>query len=418
VKAEILSIGTELLLGSILNTNARFLSQKLAESGVDVYRQTSVGDNVGRIAEAFAEALRRSDAVVASGGLGPTKDDVTLEGLARFLGRPLAVHQPTWRHIKQRLESRGYKMTSLSGRQCRLPVGAIVFPNPVGTAPALLCETVFEGRKKWIAVFPGPPQELEPLFKPVLTTLLRRANVRPEHFIKRTIRISGLLEIDVARKVPDLLKSRPPLTVGIYAKPGEVELAVMSKHVSRAKALAAADRVEKTVRRRFGADVYGVDNETVASALGALLRKKKSTLSIAESCTGGLASDLLSDVSGSSDYFAGSLVAYSNRIKEDLLGVAEEVLKKHGTVSPQTAWLMAKNVRQVFGTGYGIAITGIAGPSGGSVKKPVGLVYIALSSPRKITVHENRFYGTRAEIKSRAARMALDLLRRALLKNF
>jgi nicotinamide-nucleotide amidase len=242
--------------------------------------------------------------------------------------------------------------------------------------------------------------------------------VRREHFIKRTVRISGLVETEVARKVTGLLKSRPPLTVGIYAKPGEVELAIMSKHVSRTKALAAVNRVEKTIRRHFGADVYGVDDETVSSTLGALLRKKKATLALAESCTGGLASSLVSDVPGSSDYLVGSLVTYSNRIKEDWLGVAGEVLQKHGAVSPQTAWFMAKNVRQVFGAGYGIGITGIAGPSGGSAKKPVGLVYIALAGPRKITVTENRFYGTRTEIKSRAAKKALDLLRRALLTGF
>lgn len=418
MKAEILSVGTELLVGSIVNTNARFLSLRLAENAFDVYRQTTVGDNAGRIAGALAAALAVSDAAFVSGGLGPTEDDVTLEGVARFLGRPLVVHAPTWRRIKKRLEAHGYRMTRLSGRQCRLPEGAAVFPNPVGTAPALLCETVFEGRRKWIAVFPGPPRELEPLFAPVMKALRRRARVRSGHFVTRAVRLSGLVETEVAAKVRDLLRSRPPLTVGIYAKPGEVELKIMSKHPSRARARAAVARVEKAIRRRFGADVYGADEDTVASALGALLRKKKATLALAESCTGGLASSLVTDVSGSSDYFKGSFVSYSNRVKEDLLGVAGEALAKHGAVSPQVAWLMAKNARQVFGASYGIGITGIAGPEGGSARKPVGLVYVALAGPRRTAVYENRLSGTREEIKSRAAKKALDLLRRALLSGF
>ena len=229
MRAEILSIGTELLLGSILNTNARFLSQRLAENAIDVYWQTTVGDNVDRIAEALDRAFSRSDLVVTSGGLGPTEDDVTTRGIARSLGVSLELHRPTYRAILRRLKIRGLRMTKLIARQCEIPAGAKTFPNLNGTAPGLLIAVRRGGAPKWLLVLPGPPRELEPMFvRLALPELLRRARVKREVFVIRSLRLAGLIEAQVAEKVTDLLRLPPPLTVGIYARPCEVELKIMS----------------------------------------------------------------------------------------------------------------------------------------------------------------------------------------------
>ncbi len=416
MRAEIISIGTELLLGSILNTNARFLSQKCAENAIDVFHQTTVGDNIERVAQSFRAAAGRADIIIASGGLGPTEDDVTVRGLSRFLGRPLVFHKPTYNCVERWLKVRGRPMTPLVARQCFVPQGAFTLQNKKGTAPGILCHTRFQNTDKWILLLPGPPRELEPMFiEDALPLLKREAKIKKECFFTRAVKIAELIEVEVAAKVKDLLKLKPPLTVGIYARPGEVELKIMAKAASVSKARVMALRLEKEIRRRFKDKVYGIDQETLSSAVGALLRKNKKTLGAAESCTGGLFSNLITDAPGCSDYFLGGIIAYGNRIKNSILGVDEALLKKHGAVSEVAAKKMAQNVREILKTNYGIALTGIAGPGGGSSKKPVGLVYIALADGRKTTCCKNQFFGTRVEIKNRAAHKALDLLRLRLL---
>ncbi len=417
MKAEIISIGTELLVGSILNTNVRFLSQKLAENAIDLYHQVTVGDNPDRIIECLEQAVKRSDLVIASGGLGPTEDDVTVKSVARFLKTPLVFHKNIHKAIVRRLKLKNRRMLPLIKRQCYAPQGAFVLENKNGTASGILAETFWRGQKKWILLLPGPPRELEPLFlEKALPLFLRRSKLKKEHFVVRSVRISGLLEAEAAVKMNDLLKSKPPLTVGIYAKPGEVELKIMVKSASHAKALASAQKTENTIRRRFGEKVYGVDGETLSSALGDLLLRRKKTLSVAESCTGGFLSTLITDIPGSSDYFLGGVVAYSDEVKTSKLGVSAKMLKKYGAVSAPVAFFMAKNCRIRFSSDYGVGITGIAGPSGGSGKKPVGLVYIAISGAAGTRVFKNQFFGNRTEIKNRAAQTALDLLRLHLMK--
>ena len=417
MRAEILSIGTELLLGSIVNTNARFLSQKLAENAVDVYYQTTVGDNPGRIAECLGAALERAEIVITCGGLGPTEDDVTAQSLSDFLGKPLVFHEATYRSILRRLAFQGRVMTRLIKRQCLVPQGARVMDNKNGTAPGILCETHFRDQKRWVVALPGPPRELEPLFtRQALPLLVRLAGIKKSAFIIRSLKIAGLIEAEVAPKVSDLLRLKPPVTVGIYARPGEVELKIMAKAASRHAAQKLVNGVEKKIRARLGKKIFGTGDETLAWAAGRLLRAQRKTLSTAESCTGGLLSSLITDEPGSSDYYLGGLTAYSNEIKKLELLIPEAALKKFGAVSRPVAELMAQNIRKIYGTDHGVAITGIAGPSGGTPKKPVGLVYIGIASGKKTLSKKFRFLGSRMEIKHRAANTALDLLRQELTK--
>ncbi len=417
MKAEIISIGTEILIGSILNTNARFLAQKLAENGIDVYHQTAVGDNAGRIVEAFRLAASRADILISSGGLGPTEDDVTMKSVSRFTGRQLLLHRPTHTHICRVLERRGYPITRFVARQCYLPKDSFIMQNERGTAPGVLIEFSRENQKKWLLVLPGPPKELEPIFiRQALPLLIKRTHTKREHFIVKSIKITGLLESQVAQKTTDLLKLKPPLTVGIYASPGMVELKIMGKSRSLKQISKKIIGIEKIIRKRFGNHVFGTGNETLASTTGTLLRKIGKKLATAESCTGGLLSHLITEVPGSSDYFLGSVVAYHNRIKSSQLNIDLPAIKKNGAVSETVAKKMAQNVRDLLKSDYGIGITGIAGPGGSSKAKPVGLVYIAVAAKRRTFCKKFRFFGTRSEIKSSAAHKALDSLRLELLK--
>ena len=417
MKAEIISIGTELLVGSILNTNAKFLSERLAENAIDVYRQTTVGDNVDRIVAAFADAASRADLLITSGGLGPTADDVTLEAVSTFTSRPLELHKPTCRYIFSRLKSRGFTMTPLVAKQCYLPKGVKIMQNHVGTAPGIFCETFYQTKKIRLLVLPGPPRELEPMFvKQALPLLKKMAEFPKVKFLIRTVKLTGITEAEVAQKVPRLLRLKPPATVGIYAKPNEVELKIMVKDNSAARAKQSADRLEKEIRRKFKKKVLGVDGDTLSSVVGQLLRKTGQTLAIAESCTGGLLSHRITETPGSSDYYLGGLVSYHNRIKTLALGIDPAILKKYGAVSEEIAKQMARYVRLKLHADFGVGITGIAGPTGGSAKKPVGLVYIALASRNMLLCQKKKFFGNRAEIQSHAANHALDILRIEFLK--
>jgi nicotinamide-nucleotide amidase len=417
MRAEIISVGTELLVGSILNTNTQFLSQELLKCGVDVYYQTTVGDNPGRVIDTLKIAMDRSDFIILSGGLGPTEDDVTVESFARFIQKPLVFHAPTHRAILRRLKLRDLRMTRLIAKQCRVPQGSLVLENENGTAPGILYKAGGSGAAKWFLLLPGPPRELGPMFKKrAMPLFFRVSGIKKKRLLLRSVKITGLVEAQVAQKATDLLRMKPPLTVGIYARPEEVELKIMAKAINEKNAAKMTQKVEKIIRGRFGNKVFGVNEETLAESLGHLLRKKKKTLAAAESCTGGLLSHLITETPGSSDYFRGSVVAYDNRIKSGFLDVPQALLKKEGAVSAAVAQRMAQNIRSFFKADYGIGITGIAGPSGGSPQKPVGLVHIALATPSKTFSEKWRFQGSRSEIKHRAAHHALNLLRLALLQ--
>ena len=413
MRAEIVSIGTELLLGSILNTNARFLAQKLSEKAVDVFHQVTVGDNVERIADCLSRALSRADLVLSSGGLGPTEDDATLRGVAACLNKSLVLHKPTYCAVEARLKKRGFRMTKLIARQCHLPAGPKrVFQNNRGTAPGVLYEVHRGLGKKWLLLLPGPPRELEPMFTDfALPAILDLSGKPREIFLAKSLRLADIAESRVAQKITDLLKWKPPLTVGIYAKPGEVELKIMAKYENLKKARRQINRTERILRKRLGNTIYGINEESLSLAVGKQLRKRRWTLGIAESCTGGLLGHLVTESSGASDYYLGGITAYQNSVKTSPLGVKPETLKKYGAVSRQTVGQMARGVRAFFGADIGIAVTGIAGPRGGTKKKPVGLVYIAISRRNKTGCEKCLFFGSRSDIKMQAAKKALNKLR-------
>lgn len=416
MRAEILSIGTELLVGSTLNTNARFLAKKLAEHAIDVYRQVTVGDNVERIAEAFRTACGRSDLVVSSGGLGPTEDDATARGLSRFLGEPLELHAPTLRAVRERLRKKRYRMTPLIARQCRIVRGAkAVFQNRWGTAPGVLYERLTPFGKKWLLLLPGPPRELEPMFASAFPGILKRMALPRQAFVMKSLRLACVPESQVAQKITDLLRWKPPLTVGIYAKPGEVELKIMAKAKNKKSAAAMAAKAEKILRRRLKDGIYGEDEETLSSAVGALLRRSRRTLGAAESCTGGLLGHLLTETPGASDYFLGGVVAYDDGVKISALGVRRESLRRHGAVSRRVSREMAEGVRRRLGADLGVGITGIAGPSGGTKTKPAGLVYLSIADASGVKCRQRRFFGKRSDVKMQAAKYALEWLRREWL---
>ena len=408
--AEIISIGTELLLGHIVNTNTAFLSQKLAESGIDVYHTSVVGDNPARLTASLKQALGRSDIVITIGGLGPTVDDITIETIAKFIGKPLTLNKMVLKCLKDYFKFRKIKLPAATMRQAYTPEGVKCVRNNVGTAPGLL----IDWGKKLIICLPGPPRELNSMLENDILPLLNKS--KSAWIIRsRTIKITGMAESVVNKAVKELLELKPPTTVGIYAKLGQVELRIMSKAKDGKATEAAIGKIEKKIRAKLKDFIFGCDDETLEEAVGDLLFKKKLTIAVAESCTGGLLADRITDVSGSSKYFVMGLVAYSNLVKVARLGVDEKVLIKRGAVSKEVACQMASGIRALAGTDIGIGITGIAGPTGGTKNKPVGLVYIAFDKRgRAPFVEEFRFTGSRTDIKFQATQAALNIIRKNL----
>ena len=409
MNAEIISIGTELLLGHILNTNTTFLSQKLAEAGVDVYNTSVVGDNPQRLVSALLQALERSDIVITTGGLGPTVDDITIETIAKFIGRPLVRNKMVVQCLENYFKFKGLKIPEATMRQAYTPKDIKCIRNNVGTAPGL----IVDWKDKIIICLPGPPRELETMFANNVLPILKKMSKNTWVIKSRTIKITGLAESVVNKAVKGLLELKPPTTVGIYAKLGQVELKVMSKAKNERLAKAAIHKIEKKIRAKLKDHIFGCDDETLEGAVGKLLTAKRQTIAVAESCTGGLLSSRLTDVSGSSNYFIMGLVAYSNPCKIAGAGVDVKILMKYGAVSQQVALEMARGIRTLVGADIGIGITGIAGPTGGTKNKPVGLVYIALNMKDQAPiVREFRFKGSREEVKFLTSQSALDMIRK------
>ncbi|MBA2133456.1 competence/damage-inducible protein A [Capillibacterium thermochitinicola] len=409
MRAEIISVGTELLLGEIVDTNAAFLSQELAALGIELYHRTTVGDNAGRLKQALTEALARVDLVITSGGLGPTDDDLTKETVAEVLGLPLVLHQPSLAWIEEYFAKTGRCMPENNYKQALIPAGGEALPNRKGTAPGVSVRK--EG--KWVICLPGPPQELCPMFREYVRPLLAaesRGVIR-----SRVLRLCGIGESALAKEIADLLANQTNPTLAPLASEGEVRLRITAFAESVAKAEAAIADLEQKLRARLGQMIYGVDDETLEAVVVGLLRQRGETLAVAESCTGGLLANRITDVPGASTVFDRGVVVYSNRAKEELLGVPAAVIEQVGAVSPEVATLMARGVRDRTGSDWGIGITGIAGPGGGTAEKPVGLVYFALAGPGVNLVREARFTGDRQQIKRRTTQAVLDLLRRTLL---
>jgi nicotinamide-nucleotide amidase len=404
MQAEILSVGTELLLGQIANTNAVYLSRRLSEIGIDLFRQVSVGDNVERVRAAICEALARADVVVITGGLGPTADDVTTEAVALAVRRDLVADEASVSHIRSLLAARGIPLLDGHLKQARVPAGARIMPNPVGTAPGFILECA--GRL--LAAMPGVPAEMEAMAAASLWPELRRR--APAGVIRsRVLRFIGIGESSLEDLVADLVTAQSNPTIAPLAHLGEVHLRLTAKAADEHQAAAMLDDLEAAVRARAGGFLYGRDDESLEAALGARLRAAGLTLGIAESCTGGLIGHRITQIPGSSDYFLGSLVTYADQAKIELLGVPAAVLAEHGAVSEETARAMAAGVRRALGCDLALAVTGIAGPGGATERKPVGLTYVCLTGPQGATCEEHRLGGAREAVKWRASNAALAL---------
>ena len=375
--AEILCVGTELLLGDIVNTNAAYLSGQLAALGIGVYRHTAVGDNPGRLTAALRSALDSADLVITSGGLGPTYDDLTKETVAACFDRPMALHEESLRSIEEYFRRTGRVMTPNNKKQAMMPQGAIVFPNHYGTAPALaLCD---KEKNKTVIMLPGPPGELVPLFSEEVLPYLRTrcASV----LVSRNIHIFGMGESAVENVLRDLMVSSENPTVAPYCKEGEVRLRVTAGADTAEKATQMCDAMIETIRKTpVGDAIYGVDIDSMERAVVESLHRRSLTLACAESCTGGLIAKRITDIPGCSDVFLGGCVTYTNEVKQKLLGVSAQTLAQYGAVSGQTAAEMARGVRERLGSDIGVSATGLAGPGGGSPELPVGTVYIGIST--------------------------------------
>ena len=416
MSAEVICIGTELLLGDILNTNCQYLAQELANLGIPHYYQTVVGDNVDRIHQVIEIASKRSSILIFTGGLGPTPDDLTTETIASFFNTPLQENAAIIQDIETKFASVGRVMTPSNRKQALVPQGADTLPNPTGTAPGIIWHPIPD---LTIMTFPGVPSEMYRMWRDTAVPFLKSQGWGKDTIYSEMMRFRGIGESALAEKVAHLFESSNP-TVAPYAGKGEVRLRVAAKASSQTEAENIIKPVASEIKNIAGLDYFGSNEDTLASVVGKLLTDAQQTLSVAESCTGGGLGAMLTETSGSSKYFLGGVIAYANQVKQTLLDVNEQDLIAYGAVSSSVAEQMALGVKQRLQTDWGIGITGIAGPLSDSTEKPVGLVYIAVATPeQKAFSHEYRFGDRRGRelIRHLSSCTALDLLRRKLIKS-
>ncbi|MBD2205758.1 competence/damage-inducible protein A [Calothrix sp. FACHB-1219] len=414
MSAEIICVGTEMLLGDILNSNAQYLAKQLAQLGIPHHYQTVVGDNVDRLKQVIDIATSRAQILIFTGGLGPTPDDLTCETIADFFGAPLVEKPEIIEDMTVKFAQRGRVMSANNRKQALIPQGADILPNPTGTAPGIIWQPRLGVT---ILTFPGVPSEMYRMWEETAVPFLKSQGWGQEIIYSRSLRFWGIGESALAEKVASYFDLTNP-TVAPYAGNGEVRLRVSAKAASEAVAADLIAPIEKEIREIAGLDYYGIDNDTLAVVVGKLLQASGETLSVAESCTGGGLGQMLTDISGSSEYFWGGVISYDNSVKVGMLGVNPEDLDKFGAVSATVAEQMALGVKTRLSTTWGLGVTGIAGPTGGSETKPVGLVYVGLAGPKdEVTSIEYRFGSTRtrAYIRYVSACGALDFLRRKLV---
>jgi nicotinamide-nucleotide amidase len=412
MQVELVSVGTELLLGQIVDTNAAYLAGKLSELGISVYHKTTVGDNAERLAAALRITLGRSDVVLATGGLGPTEDDITAAAVAEVMGVGLVEDEATSERIRSFARFRGIRLLDSLLRQALVPCGAEVLPNPVGTAPGF----IISRDTKTLIALPGVPTEMRGMAEQSVFPYLadRLGQTASGVIISHVLRIAGMGESQAEAAISDLIREQTNPTIAPLAKIHEVFLRLTARAPDRTAAERLIAPVEAEIRTRLGEHIYGADDETLESVVGGMLTDARLTMAVAESCTGGLIGHRITNVPGSSEYFLSSVTAYSNESKTRLLGVSNDTLRQHGAVSAATAAAMAEGVRQLAAADIGLSVTGIAGPGGGTTEKPVGLVYLGRSDASGTVTEELRLRGERRMIKERAAQMALYLLYRTL----
>lgn len=407
---EIISVGTEILLGNIVNTNAAYLSEKCAALGLSCYYQDVVGDNEERLMSVIKMALSRADILLISGGLGPTQDDLTKEVAAKALGRELYMHEPSKEMLTSFFQKRGIEMTENNWKQAMMPQGCIVVENPNGTAPGV----IIEDNGKHVVLMPGPPNEMIPMFENSIMPYLNE--LQPGIIYSQTVKICGVGESKAETMVEDLINAQNNPTIATYAKTGEVHLRVTARAEDEKEAKKLVKPIIKELKGRFGNDIYTTQEDvTLEKAVVDLLTANHLTVSTVESCTGGMLAARLINVSGVSEVFKTGYITYSNKSKRKILGIKKSLIEKHGAVSPEVAKEMAKGAALFAKADVAVGITGVAGPEGGSDEKPVGLVYIACSVCGRMEVKEYHFSGSRMKIRESSVSAALSLMRESIL---
>ena len=410
--AELISVGTEILMGNIINSNTQFLAEKCAMLGFDLFYQVTVGDNYERMMSVVRTAMSRADIIILTGGLGPTEDDLTKEVCAHAFGMPLVEDAHTREHLMEFFRNNIYKeIPDNNWKMATVPEGAVVIDNTNGMAPGLILEK--DG--KTAILLPGPPGELYPMFNGRIFPYLQQK--QNSVLVSRMVKICGYGESQVEDKILDLIDAQTNPTIATYAKTAEIHLRLTARAEDRAEGLALIEPVEKEIRARFGNAVYTTDEQvTMEAAVAKLLREKRLTMCTAESCTGGMIAARMVNVPGVSEVFMEGMVTYSNEAKMRLLGVREETLAVYGAVSQETAREMAEGGRRAGGTDLCVATTGIAGPEGGTAEKPVGLVYMACCLKGATAVRKYQFKGNREKVREQAMMKALDLARLCILE--
>lgn len=397
-----------------MDTNSLYLTEQLNQLGVDVILKSVVGDDLRRLTGAAQHALFRSDIVIFSGGLGPTEDDLTREAVAEALGVSLHRDEEILSRLEKRFADRGWKMAPNNAKQADVLAGAIVLQNPNGTAPGQWLAGEFDGREHIIVLLPGPPHEMKGVFENEVRERLRE-KVPPAHLFTRTLRIAMLGESSVDARVSPIYKRFPEVQTTILAGGGEVELHFKAQAATLEAAQAHADEVAGLVEDELDDAVFSRNGESLEQIVGYWLQMRNATIAVAESCTGGLLAERITSMSGSSRYFLGGAVVYSNQLKTELAGVPEEMIHRHGAVSREVAAALAEGIRYRCESTLGVGITGVAGPTGGTPEKPVGLVFHAVASDRGTEVIQRNFPGDRKRIRRFASTMALDMVRRKLM---
>jgi nicotinamide-nucleotide amidase len=409
LNGEIIAIGSEMLTPFRIDTNSLWLIERLNALGIDVKLKTVVGDNEALLEETFAGALRRSEIVVSTGGLGPTEDDITRNIFARILQRPLILNEEILDKIKSRFARRNMRMPEINARQAMIIEGAKILENNNGTAPGMMIE---HGRST-VIMLPGPPREMQPMFTDSVAYYLagRAGNLK---ILRQSMSIFGLTESRTDELAAPIYKKYPDISTTILFRNGQIELHLSAQSSNPEEAQKSLDRLAGELDAALDEYIFSRSDESLEEIAGALLKQKGYTLATAESCTGGLLAGRITDIPGSSDYFLEGLITYSNESKCRLLGVPEKLIEEHGAVSEEVATAMAEGVRKLAHSTFGIGITGIAGPSGGSAEKPVGLIYLGLAEETQSTARKFLFPGDRTFIRTLAVNAALDLLRRRM----
>lgn len=411
MNAEIISVGTELLLGEIVNTDARFIASELSELGINVFYQTVVGDNAQRLESVLKLAFSRSDLIIATGGLGPTQDDITKEVISEFCGRKLILDEESLSSMKEYLRKKGREIPECNIKQAMLPEGCVILPNSCGTAPGC----VIEDNGKSIIMLPGPPHELEQMFllsvKPYLES---KTNLM---IYSENLKIFGMGESRVCELLDEYISEYSDPTVAPYAESPGVRVRITSKCTSEEEGIKAVAKIKENIKTILGDVIYSDKGETLPEAVVHMLIEKNMTIASAESCTGGLFAKYITDIPGSSAILNESYVTYANEAKTKILGVKPETLKSCGAVSEQTAREMADGLYRVSKANVCAVFTGIAGPGGGTKEKPVGLVYTGVCINGKTEVYKLQLSGTREAVRKQACLEVFDIIRKKLIKN-